>query len=678
MQPREVAHRRLAARSPAGLRLHAGGPAHPDGADGHDRPGSRRLDGQRHADLGAVRQAEAALHLFQAELRAGDQPADRSDPRGAGDVASSPSSGRGRTCSTSKALSRHKRLEVRQPILTNEDLEKIRSIGHIEDAVRHQDARHHLSGRQGRERAWTPRSTRLCERAEAAVHGGYNIIILSDRQVGPDRIADPGAARDRRGASSPDPQGPAHLGRPRGRDRRAARGASFLLPRRLRRRGDQSLSRVRDADRHEGRAPREARRQGGRQALHQVDRQGHAEGDVQDGHLDLPVLLRRADLRRRRPAQASSSTSTSPAPRPRSRASGSTRSPRRPRAAIASAFGDSPVLRHALEVGGEYLFRMRGEAHAWSPESVATLQHAVRGNSLDKYRAFAQLINEQAERFLTIRGLFRIKSAAEDGRAAGADRGGRARQGDRQALRHRRHVVRLDLARGAHHARHRHEPDRRQVEHRRGRRGIGPLQAAAERRFHALGDQAGGVGPLRRHHRISRQFRHDADQDGAGRKARRRRPAARPQGRRDHRQGAPLDAGRRPDLAAAAPRHLFDRGSGAAHLRPEERQPDGRRVGEARLRGRRRHGRGRRLQGARRPRDDLGLRGRHRRLAADLDQARGLARGRSASPRPTRRWCATACAAASPCRSTAACAPAATSSSARCSAPTSSASRPRR
>ena len=46
----------------------------------------------------------------------------------------------------------------------------------------------------------------------------------------------------------------------------------------------------------------------------------------------------------------------------------------------------------------------------------------------------------------------------------------------------------------------------------------------------------------------------------------------------DHRQGAPLDAGRRPHLAAAAPRHLLDRGSGAAHLRPEERQPEGRRV----------------------------------------------------------------------------------------------------
>ena len=61
-----------------------------------------------------------------------------------------------------------------------------------------------------------------------------------------------------------------------------------------------------------------------------------------------------------------------------------------------------------------------------------------------------------------------------------------------------------------------------------------------------------------------------------------------------------------------------------------------------------------------RPCDHLGLRGRHRREPPHLAQARRLARGRSASPRPTRRWSPTGCAAASPCRSTAASAPAAT------------------
>ncbi len=186
---------------------------------------------------------------------------------------------------------------------------------------------------------------------------------------------------------------------------------------------------------------------------------------------------------------------------------------------------------------------------------------------------------------------------------AGAARRGRARRRHRQALFHRGDVVRFDQPRSAHHAGEGDEPDRRQVEHRRGRRGGRPLQAAAGRRpkSGALGDQAGGVRPLRRDGRIPRQLRHDADQGGAGGQAGRGRAIARPQGRRDDRQGAPLDAGRRADLAAAASRHLFDRGSGAADLRPEERQSGGRRFGQAGLGGRRRHGRGGRRQGAGRP-----------------------------------------------------------------------------
>ncbi|HYC24920.1 MAG TPA: glutamate synthase large subunit, partial [Roseiarcus sp.] len=82
----------------------------------------------------------------------------------------------------------------------------------------------------------------------------------------------------------------------------------------------------------------------------------------------------------------------------------------------ADAFGPSPVLRNALEVGGEYAYRLRGEAHSWSPQSVSLLQHAVRGNAKDKYRAYAKLLNEQEERLLTIRALFRLRGAQEDGR----------------------------------------------------------------------------------------------------------------------------------------------------------------------------------------------------------------------------------------------------------------------
>ena len=145
-------------------------------------------------------------------------------------------------------------------------------------------------------------------------------------------------------------------------------------------------------------------------------------------------------------------------------------------------------------------------------------------------------------------------------------------------------------------------------------------------------DQAGRVGPLRRHLGVPHQRRRHPDQDGAGRQARRGRPAARPQGLPVGRQDPALHAGRRPDLAAAAPRHLLDRGPRAADPRPEERQPVGAGAREAGRRGRRRHGRGRRLQGARRRRADLRSRRRHRRRAADLAQARR----RSLGARPRR------------------------------------------
>ena len=64
-----------------------------------------------------------------------------------------------------------------------------------------------------------------------------------------------------------------------------------------------------------------------------------------------------------------------------------------------------------LDVGGIYQYRLRGEDHAWTPESVANLQHAVRGNNFKNYEEFAKSINEQSERLLTIRGLMELKKA---------------------------------------------------------------------------------------------------------------------------------------------------------------------------------------------------------------------------------------------------------------------------
>jgi glutamate synthase (NADPH/NADH) large chain len=75
------------------------------------------------------------------------------------------------------------------------------------------------------------------------------------------------------------------------------------------------------------------------------------------------------------------------------------------------AYGDNPIYRNMLDVGGDYAYRIRGEDHAWTPDSVAKLQHAVRGKLPTEYKAFAEQINEQSERLLTIRGLMNFKWA---------------------------------------------------------------------------------------------------------------------------------------------------------------------------------------------------------------------------------------------------------------------------
>ncbi len=79
----------------------------------------------------------------------------------------------------------------------------------------------------------------------------------------------------------------------------------------------------------------------------------------------------------------------------------------------AAAYGDNPIYASMLDVGGMYGLRLRGEEHAWTADNVASLQHAVRGNLPDKYREFAQSINDQSSRMLTIRGLLEFRNADE-------------------------------------------------------------------------------------------------------------------------------------------------------------------------------------------------------------------------------------------------------------------------
>ncbi|NVI82332.1 glutamate synthase-related protein [Janthinobacterium sp. BJB401] len=75
----------------------------------------------------------------------------------------------------------------------------------------------------------------------------------------------------------------------------------------------------------------------------------------------------------------------------------------------ALAFGNDPVLADKLDAGGEYAFRVRGEDHMWTPDAIAKLQHSTRSNNFSSYKEYAQIINDQSRRHLTLRGLFEFK-----------------------------------------------------------------------------------------------------------------------------------------------------------------------------------------------------------------------------------------------------------------------------
>ncbi len=75
-----------------------------------------------------------------------------------------------------------------------------------------------------------------------------------------------------------------------------------------------------------------------------------------------------------------------------------------------SAFGNDPVLANALDAGGEYAYRVRGEEHMWTPDAIAKLQHSTRNNSAQTYKEYAQIINDQSRRHMTFRGLFEFRT----------------------------------------------------------------------------------------------------------------------------------------------------------------------------------------------------------------------------------------------------------------------------
>jgi len=315
-----------------------------------------------------------------------------------------------------KGASKKKRLEVRQPILTNGDLEKIRSIGHSEDLfdTKTLDLTYPVDERAAGMKAALDR---LCERAETAVNGGYNIIVLSDRQLGPDRIAIPALLATaavhhhliRKGlrtsvglvVESGEPREVHHFACLAGYGAEAINpylAFDTLLD--MHKRGEFPP----EVESHEvvsryikaiGKGILKVMSKMGISTYQSYcgaqifDAVGLSSGFVKDYFTGTATTIEGVGL-----AEVAEETT------------------RRHDA----AFGADPVLAHSLEIGGEYMYRLRGEGHAWTPDAVATLQHSVRGNAQDQYRAFAKMVNERESRMNTIRGLFAIKTAEQAGR----------------------------------------------------------------------------------------------------------------------------------------------------------------------------------------------------------------------------------------------------------------------
>ena len=308
-----------------------------------------------------------------------------------------------------------KRLEVRQPILTDGDLEKIRSISQVVDShfkSRTLDTTFHAGlGAAGLEQVLDE----LCARAEAAVREGINIVILSDRAAGSDRIPIPSllacaavhhhlirtGLRTSVGlvVESGEPREVHHFACLAGYGAEAIN--PYLAFETIIAMKDNLPTKLDDYE-----IVKRYIKSIGKGLLKVMSKMGISTYQSYCGAQIFDAVGLKADF----VAKYFVGTHT------RIEGVGLAEIAEETTRRHADAFGDALEYKTALEVGGEYAYRTRGEDHAWTANSVSALQHAVRGNSLERYRAFAKILNEQSERLLTLRGLFRIKTAEDEKR----------------------------------------------------------------------------------------------------------------------------------------------------------------------------------------------------------------------------------------------------------------------
>ena len=314
-----------------------------------------------------------------------------------------------------EGMSNTKRLEVHQPILTNANLEKIRSISEVAEShfksLTLDTTWRAEAGSAGMEAAIDA----LCREADAAVKDGINIIILSDRRAGADRIQIPSllacasvhhhlireGLRTSVGivVESGEPREVHHFACLAGYGAEAINpylafetlvAMKGELPQKL---DDKEIVKryIKSIDKG---------------LLKVMSKMGISTYQSYCGAQIFDAVGLKSDF------VAKYFTGTATRIEGVGLAEIAEEQVRRHR----DAFSDAPVYRSMLDVGGEYAFRVRGEEHVWNAATVSALQHAVRGNSYEKYRQFARIINDQSAHLYTIRGLFRLKSADEDAR----------------------------------------------------------------------------------------------------------------------------------------------------------------------------------------------------------------------------------------------------------------------
>jgi len=298
----------------------------------------------------------------------------------------------------------HKRLEAHQPILSNKDLEKIRRIEARTNGAFKTTTLSFCypadAGAGGMEKA----IGKLCERAEQAVHDGNNILIISDRQMDAEHVAIPALLATsavhyhliRAGLRTE-----VGLVVETGEAREvhhfallAGYGAEAINPylafdtlSALRHELPEKLG--------EDEAHKRYIKAVGKALLKIMSKMGISTYQSYCGAQVFNAVGLGDEFLARYFAGTSATTGGA------GLAEIAEETVRRHRL----AFSDAPIYRHALDVGGEYAYRVRGEDHVWTPDTIAKLQHATRTNNWQTYLDYTRSINEQNERWLTLRGL---------------------------------------------------------------------------------------------------------------------------------------------------------------------------------------------------------------------------------------------------------------------------------